>query len=346
MLCIDNLIRLYYCYHGSFDSITKSSFGSEVLKQFDESSFSDIENYLYSVLGYKSNELIDPKSIADFREEFCKKSYMTDYMKSLISKYKVRNNSELVDKLDSKGLLGIQKRPVYTLGNAKGVVPSKFLNRYVCDVLYLVESYLDNYLLGGSFDCCRLKLAVAINPDVDAVLKEYGLSYGDFFRIEFVEGKKIEIKDDVIYMNDIGYDKDEIVRYLVRLYLYGMPTIPLYLRDKFISMLPRCKMFGTIDEVLLDLIDLSYVADCSPRNLVRTFGLDFPNPEDMWRTYNGFFFFSGNDVYFTNKTSNSFIKFTIEEFLTLVNRGEICNLNVEELFYLRDLDSLKGSNIF
>ena len=151
MLCIDNLIRLYYCYHGSFDGITKSSFGPEVNTQFTNSKFNDLDNYLYSVLGYKHTQLLEASKVAELRKEFCKKSSKVDYMNSLIASYKVKNTSQLIDILDSKGILGIQKRTISTLGSVKDVVPSKFLNGYVCDILYIIESYLDNSFIAPPY---------------------------------------------------------------------------------------------------------------------------------------------------------------------------------------------------
>jgi len=346
MLCIDNLIRLYYCYHGSFDGITKCSFGPEVLAQLDASKYNDLDNYLYSVLGYKGSQLMDPYKVATLREEFCKKSYKADYIKSLLGVYKVKSTSELIDTLDSKGILGIQKRPVYTLGSQKGVVPSKFLNRYICDVLYLIESYLDNCSGGNSVDFSKIKLRVAIEPNVDEVLKELGFTYSDFFEVKYVDSNKIEFKDGIVYMNDTGYTEEQCREYLVKLYLLGMPTIPLYLRDKFISILPRCVLFGTLDEVMLDFLDFSYVADCSPRKLLRTFGFDLPDPEFLWREYNGFLFTTQGKVYFSNKTSEEYLELSVEDFTSLVNEGSISNLNINDVLYMRDLDRLSESNVF
>ena len=346
MLCIDNLIRLYYCYHGNFDGITKSSFGSEVLSQLDSSKYNDLTNYLYSVLGYKSNQLMEPSQIASLREEFCKKSYKADYMKSLQQTYKVKSTSELIDTLDSKGILGIQKRPVYTLGSKKGIVPSKFLNRYICDVLYLIESYLDNCSSIRNIDFTKVKLKVAINPNVEEVLKEIGFTYDDFFKVKYIDSNKVEFKDGIVYMKDTGYSELECREFLVKLYLLGMPTIPLYLRDKFISILPRCILFGTLDEVMLDFLDFSYVADCSPRKLLRCFGFDLPDPEELWRTYNGFFFTTQGKVYFSNRTSEEYLELSVEDFTNLVNEDAICDLDIKEVLYNRDLDRLQESNLF
>lgn len=348
MLCIDNLIRLYYCHKGNFDDITKSTFGEEVLSQFRDSGFTNLENYLYSILGYRNSQLMEASKVAALRKEFCKKSYKVDYIQGLLEEYHVYTTSELIDILDSKGILGIQKRPLTVLGPYKKLgVPSKFLSRYVCNALYLVEGYLDNILVGDVIDCKIIKSKVVVNPNVQEVLSANNLTGEDFFKVKFRDIEKLELKDGILYMKDTGYSEDVTRDYMLYLYLLGMPTIPLYLRDKFVSLLPRCITFGKLDELILDLLDFSYVADCSVIRLLEVFGFSLPNPEDMWRDYRGFFFIDTNGkISFSNKTSEIYLDLSIDDFIDLVNSGRIYDLDIEHVLYTRGLDKLSHSNIF
>ena len=348
MLCIDNLIRLYFCYNGSFTDIDKSTFGEEVMEQFRDSNFTDLDNYLYSILGYKNSQLLEASKVAKLREEFCKKSYNNDYIQRLLKEYNVYTISELIDILDSKGILGIQKRQLTVLGPYKKLgIPSKFLNRYVCNALYIVENYLDNSFINGVIDCKTIKSRLVVSPDVKEVLSSNNLNGDDFFKVKFRDVDKLELKDGVLYMKDTGYSEELTRDYMLYFYLLGMPTIPLYLRDKFVSLLPKCITFGKLDELILDLLDFSYVADCTVLRLLEVFGFSLPNPEDMWRDYRGFFFIDTNGkICFNNKSSEVYLDLSADEFIDLVNSNEIYDLDIEEVLYKRDLNRLSQSNIF
>lgn len=344
MVCIDNLIRLYYCYHGTFDGITATNFGDQVVEQFNASRVKKLPDYLSRVLGYKSYSRLGHSTIHAKRKEFCKKSYMGDYMSSLLNEHKCNNVSELIDVLESKGILGIQKKPISRLEGYKGQgIPSKFISRDVCYALEVMEKFLDSSEIREGIKFVAIKTELIINPNVEEFFNNTGLEYFEFVNVKFADVKLPYLKDGVVYMKDTGYSEEETRKYLVKLYLLGMSTLPLYLRDKFVALLPKALSFGWLEDSLVDLLDISYVTDVTVKTLMEVFGFTLPDPEHLWREFGGFLFIGlESKVHFTNPTHDGYIDIDKDEFLELCSRG-IHSLNINTLLQDR---MLQNSNVF
>lgn len=344
MIYLENLVKLFYCNNGTFHGIEKCNFFHEVQKAFEESEFETMSDFLYSILGYSINDRMSVQEVVKERKDFCRRSNSGTYMKSLVAKYDARNQNDLTEILSSLGALGIQKKAISTLGNYKALnVPRKFLNKDNCALLMLVSDYLDNSGFTG-LNVFNLKLQCTINPNVDDVLKKFGLTYDRILKVKYDEEYKDEtiIKDGVVHCYNEDFTEEETRQFLVKLYLMGMPIIPLYLRDLFISNLPKLVAFGSIGDSLLDVLDISYLTGYTVNQLIGVYGFRLPNPEEMYSLCGGFFYVT-NVVYYTKKGIDGYVTFDKKDFLHLINTGGILDLNADELVTYREMEDFKNS---
>ncbi len=331
MLMRDNLIRLYFLYNGSFDGINSCSFmtGPEV----------DLD-YLYEVLGFNAGlGEHSPKDVYDLRKEFVVNSYNPNYRKNLMTKYKANSNSELVDILLSKNILGLERRHISVLGEFKNCgIPSKFINQKISHALDLLEAKL-NYSTynGNKLVDYRRDLLLTPPAEVNNVISSYRIDLDYLFKVRFYDDNVSRMDDNVLYMSKVdGYSEEEVREILFRCYLLGLPKVPLYLRKIFVESLP-----GTISlndlYAIHNLIDISNMSKCSVKDLLNSFRFNFIEPEDMYRRFGGFFSFSENMIYFSNPSSESFYKFSIKDFVDAYNHGKLFNFNIDRNLVLDEM---------
>lgn len=349
MTYVENLIRLYYFYHGSFDNIRTCNFSDSINKAFANSNYDVLNNYLYNVLGYKNTSVFPASTVHSVRKDFCINSYKKSYISELCKTYKCSGISELVDLLEMRGMLGIQRKHLSNLGSySKCGIPSKFLNIQVKESLEIISKYLDRKYLRKNLKFIDLKKNLLLERDIKSKLKEYEISYSDFFNIHYVEGLKYPyFIDNTLFIKRFdNYSEEELREILVHLYCLGMPTLPLYLRDEFISLLPRVLTFNSSDESLLRILDISYVAETSVRGLLEIFGFSLPDPEVMWKKYNGYLTYYDGKVLYTNPSSLSFIEYSMKEFLDLYNSGKLEMLDIQIELINQEMNKMKISEQF
>lgn len=344
MLYLDYLIKLFYCKHGDFEGIEKCNFYSDIVGCFEKSEFTKLEDYLYSVVGYSYNDKYTVSEIVSERKSFCHNSHKPSYIESLVNKYKVKTRNGLSELLSELGILGIQKRPINTIGDCKNLkVPRSFLNKDNCTLLVLLSNYLD---CSGfyRFNVFQLKAMCISNPNVKEVLDSVGLSFADFISVKFNDEIDVPyIKDNVLYCKSTG-ETEEVTRdYLVSLYLYGMPVIPLYVRSSFVSALPKLIYPILMDSSLLDVLDISYLTGFTVEQLMNVFGYTLPDPEEIFSMCGGFFCLVEDKVYYTKGDFPHLVTIDKKEFLTLLNNESLLSLNLKEYYNIKKLSSL---NIF
>jgi len=349
MTYVENLIKLYYLYHGSFDNIRTCNFADNINEAFSKSGNDSLYNYLYGVLGYKNSQLYPSSKVMEVRKDFCVNSYKKSYLDKLLKDYSCASLSELVDLLEMRGMLGIQRKHLSVLGkyNNQGI-PSKFLNIQIKELLSLIELYLDDKMFKGKFSFTDLKRDLLSKDNVKDVLRSYNINYSDFFTLVYDNSVKSPyIKDDKIYLKKIGnYSEDKLREILVICYCLGLPKMPLYLRDKFIELMPTVLSFYSSDDSLLRIIDISYVCETSVRELLEVFGFTLPDPEVMWKKFNGYMIHHAGRVLYTNPSSNSYIEFDLKTFLDYFNSGKLQTLDIGMELILQENETMKSSNSF
>lgn len=337
MLMRDNLIRLYFLNKGTFEGIANTNF--MVNNTMDE-------NDLYEILGYSSSlGELTPSQVYEQRKDFVLNSYNPNYKKSLMYKFNVSNNSELIDVLMSKGILGLERRHVSTLGEFKNCgVPSKFINQKISHALCLLESKLNNSKYNGySLIEFRKNLLLTSPSDALSTIKSYNINLDRLFKVRFYSENTASIKDNVLYISKIeGYTEDEVREILFNCYLLGLPKLPLYLRKVFLSSLP-----GTISMFDLDsihnLIDISNICGCSVKSLLNSFGFNIPDAEEMLSKYSCYFSLYNNRIFFSNESSDLFYECSIDEFINLVSTNSIQSFDINLELALKDSELGRGS---
>lgn len=339
---LENLIKLYLCREGNFNNILKTNFGNKVQEAFEESSFNELEDFLYAVVGYNPSGKFTPSEIVKIRKEFSRKSSIKKYVMGLCERFNCHNRSALIDFLGANGMLGLQKRPISTLGNYRDLgVPSSFLNKDNCILSMLVTNYLDN----ANFDGIKI-YTVKLKFSTKAFGKNCKLSFDRYLKVKFDENLNGPfIKDGVLYCRPTGYSEEKTAEYLVKLCLAGMPIIPLYLRDNFMQLLPSLVSFGTLGDSILDALDISYLTGYTVNQLLNTFGYKLPDPEEMYSTTSGFFFI-GKNIMFTKEGIDGYVDFTQEGFVNLINSGDIVEFDAENIITYSSLSKIENSNIF
>lgn len=346
MLMLDNLIRLYYLNHGSFDGIEKSNF----LRNHHYE-----ENELYEVLGYQSpNSELTAKEVYEGRKDFVINSYNPSYKKSLMRKLNAKNNSELVDILMSKGFLGVERKHISTLGEFKNCgVPSKFINQKISYALTLLEFKLNSMTYNGnSLLSYRSEILLCSPSEVLGTINRFNINLDDLFLVRFHEQNSAFISDNVLYISPIeGFSEEEVRSILFNCYLLGLPKVPLYLKKIFLESVPGGISLFNLDSVH-NLIDISNICKCSVKELLNSFGFNLPDPEEMFSTCFGYYSYSSGKVWYSNARSNSFYDFTLEEFVEMISNNSIQSFDIDLSLALRDVQaytdsgSLSDSNIF
>lgn len=348
MTYVENLIRLYYLYHGDFHNIRNCNFFDLVNKSFSESNYDSLINYLYSVVGYKNTNIYPSTEVQRVRRDFCVNSYKKAYLSKMVKDYKCGSISELVDLLEMRGMLGIERKHLSDLGDYTDTgIPKRFLNLQIKEVLEVIETYLDKKSINNNLTFLDLKMDLLVKDSVKESLKEYKLTPSHFFSLKYDPNTKYPyVKDDTVYMkpND-KYSEDEIRETLVICYCMGLPKLPVYLRKEFISLLPRVMTFNSYSDSLLRMIDISYVCEVSVRQLLEVFGLSLPDPEVMWKKFNGYLTYY-DKVLYSNSSSNSFIEFEVNDFLNCFNKGELENLDINMELVYQENKKMKKSNSF
>lgn len=322
MLTKDNLIRLYYLNHGSFDDINKANFmiGSNLTS-----------NDLYEILGYTStSDQITPSEVYKGREEFVLNSYNPSYKSYLMAKYRAKDNSELIDILMSKGFLGLERRHISTLGEFRNCgVPSKFINQKISYALSMLESKLNQtYLDGKSILSYRLKLLYRNPQDVLRTIEEFNLNLDRVFKVKYHDQNNSYIEDGILYISEVkGYSEVECRDIMFKCYLLGLPNVPLYLRSIYIDSLPGCLSLFDLNSIH-NMIDIANICGCSVKRLLNCFGFDLPDPEEMYSKTGGYYSVHMNDVYYSNPSSDLFLKLTMDEFLHYYNSGTLGTLDI------------------
>lgn len=322
MLMKDNLIRLYFLNHGSFKGINNASFMSNYSKDEDD---------LYEILGYSSSlGELNPSEVYDLRKKFVLNSYNPSYKKGLMSQYKVSNTSELVDVLMSKGILGLERKHISTLGEFRNCgIPSKFINQKISHALVLLEAKLNNSFYNGNpLIAYRKDLLLAPSNEIQDRIKSYNFELDILFKVKYYDKNTACIKDNVLYISPVeGYTEEELRGILFTCYLLGLPRLPLYLRKTFLLSVPGTISLFEMDSVH-NLIDISNMCKCTVKELLNCFGFNLPDPEEMYRKYSGYFSWFNNKIYFSNETSDLFYTFEIDEFAKMVSSKEIQRFDV------------------
>lgn len=333
MLMKDNLIRLYFLNKGSFEGIEKTSFMSNYSKD---------ENSLYEILGFTSGlGELTASQVYELRKEFVLNSYNPNYKKSLMSKYKASTNSELVDILMSKNILGLERKHISTLGEFRNCgIPSKFINQKISHALDLLESKLNYSTYNGNrLVDYRKDLLFASPSEVPSIIESYRIDLDALFQVRYYDNNSSIIEDNVLYISAIdGYTEDEVRDILFRCYLLGLPKVPLYLRKTFLASISGTLSLFDLDSVH-NLIDIANINKCSVKDLLNSFGFNLLDPEDMFRRYNGFFSLCNNEIYFSNETSELFYKFSLNKFTEMVSSKELQTFNIN---YALALDEMQG----
>lgn len=346
MLMKDNLIRLYFLNKGSFDGIEKTSFMSNYSKD---------ENNLYEILGFNSGlGELTASQVYELRKEFVLNSYNPSYKKSLMSKYKANTNSELVDILMSKNILGLERKHISTLGEFRNCgIPSKFINQKISHALDLLEVKLNFSTYNGNrLVDYRKDLLLASPSEVPSIIDSYRIDLDALFKVKYYESNSSIIEDNVLYISPIdGYTEAEVREILFRCYLLGLPKVPLYLRKTFLASISGTLSLFDLDSVH-NLIDIANINKCTVKDLLNSFGFNILDPEDMFRRYNGYFSLSNNEIYFSNETSELFYKFSLNKFTEMVSSGELERFNINYALALDEMEdsslegSIKDSNFF
>lgn len=336
MLMKDNLIRLYFLNKGSFDGIEKASFMSNYSKD---------ENSLFEILGFNIGlGEYTPSQVYALRKEFVLNSYNPSYKKSLMAKYKANTNSELVDILMSKNILGLERKHISTLGEFRSCgIPSKFINQKICHALDLLEARLNCMTYNGNLLVdYRKDLLLASPSEVPSRIDSYRIDLDALFKVRYYENNSSILRDGVLYISKVdGYDEDEVREILFRCYLLGLPKVPLYLRKTFLASIPGVLSLFDLDSVH-NLIDIANINKCTVKELLNCFGFNVLDPEDMYRRFNGFFSLYNNEIYFSNETSELFYKFSVNKFAEMVSSHEIDRFNIN---YALALDEMEESAV-
>lgn len=333
MLMRDNLIRLYFLNKGSFEGIEKASFMSNYSKD---------ENNLYEILGFTSGlGELTASEVYGLRREFVLNSYNPNYKKSLMTKYRASTNSELVDILMSKNILGLERKHVSTLGEFRNCgIPSKFINQKISHALDLLEAKLNFATYNGnSLVEYRKDLLLSSPSEIPSIIDSYKIDLNALFKVKFYDQNSSKIEDNVLYISPIdGYTEDEVRDILFRCYLLGLPKVPLYLRKTFLTSIPGTLSLFDLDSVH-NLIDISNINKCTVKELLNCFGFNLLDSEDMFRRYNGFFSLYNNEIYFSNESSELFYKFSLNKFAEMASSKELQSFNIN---YALALDEMQG----
>lgn len=335
---------MYYCKHGSFDNIDKCNFYNDILSYFDKSNYSDMLDFLYSVVGYSTTGSYKLSDVVEERKTFCYSSNKPTYIEALRNKYGLSNRSELSEFLSDIGALGIQKRTINTIGNCTKLnVARSFLNKDNCTLLILVSDYLD-YSGFCKFNTYQLKVLCTTNPNVQELLEQTDISFDSFLTVKFIDDMEQPcIKDGVLYCKPTGETEEKTRDYLVTLYLYGMPKLPLYLRSTFIAAIPKLVYFSLIDDVLLDILDITYLTGYTVDQLLNIFGYSLPDPEEMFNISGGFFSVIKDTVFYTKGNSKLLLEIPKQEFLDLLNSDKLLSLDFNQYY---NMSKIKDMNIF
>ena len=349
MLYLDYLVKMYYCKYGTFEGITETSFGNDLVSAFNNSPVKDLNDYLFSLVGYSTTNSYKLSDIVAERKEFCYSSNKRNYINALKEKYNVSVRSELSEVLFDIGALGIQKRPINQITpDLNLTVPRKFLNKESCELLLLVSSYLDNSGF-TNLDCVRLKSICVVNSNPCELLEKVRPDFYKMLSVKFVEGlKEPSIRDGVLYTAPLAMEisEEDCRDYLIILYALGMPKLPLYARNNFLVALPKLVNFCDVDNSLLEALDVSYLTGYTVDSLMNIFGYSIPDPAEMFNVSGGFFCYKEGYVYYTNSKINRLCKIPQERFLELLNSGQLLSMDVQSLCLIEDMSRLEQSNVF
>lgn len=329
MLTKENLIRLYYLNHGTFEGIERANFMAN-------SNYTS--NDLYEILGYvSSSDQITPSEVYKGREEFVLNSYNSSYKNSLMSKFKAKDNSELIDILMYKGFLGLERKHISTLGEFRSCgVPSKFVNQKVSYALSILESKLNHtYVDGKSILSYRLKLLYRNPQDVLKTIDEFNLDLDRVFKVRYHDKNTSYIEDGVLYISEVqGYTESQCRDIMFRCYLLGLPNIPLYLRGVYIDSIPGCLSLFDLNSIH-NMIDISNMCGCTVKHLLNSFGFNIPDPEEMYSKTGGYYSVYMDQVYYSNPSSELFLKLPINEFIEFYNAGTLSTLDLNLMITMR-----------
>ena len=329
MLTKENLIRLYYLNHGTFEGIERANFMIGLNLTLND---------LYEILGYvSSSDQITPSEVYKGREEFVLNSYNSNYKNSLMYKFKAKDNSELIDILMYKGFLGLERKHISTLGEFRNCgVPSKFVNQKVSYALSILESKLNQtYIDGKSILSYRLKLLYRNPQDVLKTIDEFNLDLDRVFKVKYHDKNTSYIEDGVLYISEVnGYSETQCRDIMFRCYLLGLPNVPLYLRSVYIDSIPGCLSLFDLASIH-NMIDISNMCGCTVKQLLNSFGFNVPDPEEMYSKTGGYYSIYMDSVYYSNPNSELFLRMPIDEFIEYYNSGTLSTLDINLMITMR-----------
>lgn len=111
-----NALRLHFLEHNSFKEVFATPLGPIIEEEMKESSFSNVTDFMYNVIGYIDDNNYSPYERAKKRKEINQNLDDPYYWGSQISNLKSTRTSEAVDYLDQLNVLGLGKE--YTSVNS------------------------------------------------------------------------------------------------------------------------------------------------------------------------------------------------------------------------------------
>lgn len=330
-----NALRLWLVQNGDFTKIKSAKFYKLLKDAFEKSRYTDLNDFIYSCLGYSNDTVLSPYERAMKRKEIMQNINNDEYWKGEADRLGVEVVSKVVNTFAYQDVLGLgqshtnKKANVYLFkGLEEFIEENKELVEVFCtgaDVMYS-NLYYSNVRL--TFAELRSIIKVDSYDSYIASLNKMGLNVS---KICDIQGSiYTKLTDGVLYLPKETlnrYGKKFLCRTLLYCYLISAHRIPVRHIDNFKNYVSKgLELFLMSDMDFLFLVDLAWMCNCKVIDLLSKTGYTMPSVNEMIKLSHGIYLkkIDGSYMYIpehmTDVTAAPCV-FEASRFVELVNNG-------------------------
>lgn len=330
-----NALRLWLVQNGDFAKIKSAKFYKLLKDAFEKSSYDNLDDFIYSCLGYSNDTVLSPYDRAMKRKEIMQNIENDEYWENEAERLEVEVVSKVVNTFAYQDVLGLgksytnDKANVYSFNKLETFLEeNEELVDIFCtgaDIMY-TNLYYSNVRL--KFTELRTLIKSDSYKDYLDSLNRLNVNATSVFDLE--PSKYTKLEDGTLHLpreTVQKYGKNFLCRTLLYCYLISAHRIPIKHMDNFKNYVGKgLELFLMSDIDFLFLVDLAWMCDCKVIDLLNRTGYTMPSVNEMINLSHGIYLrkIDGSYMYIPEHMTDVVgapCVFEANSFVELINNG-------------------------